>query len=328
MGCFRMNPMLLASDDTFHHVRDSHMFELPFGYNLAIPELFDYQPTKFMVLQLVAFFLVLFIFRGLSRRVASGQPVRGRWWNFWETLALYIRDDMVRPIIGDPDAHHDNHGHGEAEHLKEVEKDVTGHDEIAAEKHGADMMHISDHTLSVEVGHPADKYLPFVWSCFFYVLISNLLGAIPSLGTATGSISVTLALAVTVFLAVIYYGSKKAGFVGFVLNQAPSMDLPGVLKYIIVPAIWIIEVFGLFIKHFVLAVRLFANIMAGHTVLSVILGFIAMAADAGAIWYLVTPASILGQVGIGLLELFVAFLQAYVFAIMTTLFISAGVNAH
>lgn len=337
--------MLLAAEDqgsdTFHHVRDANGFELPFQDQLLeIPSIFGFQITKFMLLQVIAFVIVVWIFRGLASRVASGEPVKGRWWNFWETLALFIRDEMVRPIIGDPDAHHHDHGavdHGpnhhdepyEANaHLKELEKAVTGHDESFT-KHGPDLVHMADDlTLSVDVGHPADKYLPFVWTCFFYILISNLLGAIPSLGTATSNLNVTGALALWVLLAVIYFGAQRAGFVGFWKNQAPSMDLPGVMGYIIVPVIWTIEVVGLFIKHAVLAVRLFANIMGGHTVLAVILSFIAVAADQGAMWYVITPASLLGQLAIGLLELFVAFVQAYVFSIMATLFISAAVNPH
>lgn len=78
----------------------------------------------------------------------------------------------------------------------------------------------------------------------------------------------------------------------------------------------------------VLAVRLFANMMAGHTVLGVILGFIAQTADYGFLWYAVTPVSIVAQVFIGLLELFVAFLQAYVFAFLASLFIGTAVNPH
>jgi F-type H+-transporting ATPase subunit a len=90
-----------------------------------------------------------------------------------------------------------------------------------------------------------------------------------------------------------------------------------------------IEIFGFFIKHSVLAVRLFANIMGGHTVIAVILGFIAQAAHSGfAIWGLVTVGSIVGQVFIGCLELFVAFLQAYVFAFLATIFIAGAVHKH
>jgi F-type H+-transporting ATPase subunit a len=91
--------------------------------------------------------------------------------------------------------------------------------------------------------------------------------------------------------------------------------------------LFVIEVFGLFIKHAVLAVRLFANIMGGHTVIGVMLAFIAAVSHSG-IWFLVTPASIAGQIGVGLLELFVAFLQAYVFAFLATIFIGMGSHPH
>jgi F-type H+-transporting ATPase subunit a len=104
------------------------------------------------------------------------------------------------------------------------------------------------------------------------------------------------------------------------------MDLPPLIAVVLLPVIWLIEAGGLLIKHGVLAVRLFANIMAGHTVLGVFLGFIALAN--GPLWGIVMPASIFGQVAIGMLELFVAFLQAYVFSLLASLFISAAVNPH
>ena len=89
---------------------------------------------------------------------------------------------------------------------------------------------------------------------------------------------------------------------------------------------FVIELLGLFIKHFVLAVRLFANMLAGHIVLTVILGFATTAV--GAISYLVIPASVLGAVAISLLELFVAFLQAYVFTFLASLFIGSASHPH
>lgn len=180
--------------------------------------------------------------------------------------------------------------------------------------------------VAVDVSHPADKYLPYVWSVFFYILFCNLLGAIPLLGSPTADINVTGVLAFVTFLHVAYFGSQKSGFAGFLKSLVPHMDLPGPIAVILLPLIWLIEAGGLLIKHGVLAVRLFANIMAGHTVLGVFLGFIAVVD--GFLWGLVTPASILAQVGVGLLELFVAFLQAYVFALLTSLFISAAVNPH
>ena len=300
------------SDDTFHHVRDFPYFELPFGVKLKLPAVhdvipsadghwWDFQLTKYMVLQVAAAVIVFVIFRGLVKRVNSSGPVRGRWWNFWEMLAVFVRDEIVRPTIGTGDHGHDDHGDHSAE---------------AKAHHAAE-----------ESGHPADKYLPFIWSCFFYVLICNLLGAFPWMGSPNAEINVTGVLAVVTLGVVITAGVKQSGPVGFWMSLAPSMDMNIGLKAVLVPVIWVIELIGFLIKHGVLAVRLFANIMAGHTVIAVILGFIAMHMHHG-LFYAVMPASILGQVAIGMLELFVSFLQAYIFAFLATLFLSAAVNPH
>ena len=310
--------MAAGHTDVFHHVRDFPFFELPetlqlgapiydaaghkIAFGVQLPEIAGLQITKFMVLQVVAGLLTLLIFRGLVRRARSGEPVQGRWWNFWETLALFIRDEVVRPTIGTG-----HHGH---------EDDHDGSAVASQGDHGA-----------VAAAHPADVYLPFVWSCFFYVLFCNLLGAIPFLGSATGEINVTGALALTALGATIVYGSKEMGVGGFWLNLVPGMDVPQFMKYFLVPMIWVIELMGLLIKHSVLCVRLFANIMAGHTVVGVILSFIALVTHSW-LFYLVLPSSILGQVGIGLLELFVAFLQAYIFAFLATLFIGMATHPH
>ena len=110
------------------------------------------------------------------------------------------------------------------------------------------------------------------------------------------------------------------------MGIVPHLDVPWWLK----PPLWglmfVIEVAGLLIRHVVLAVRLFANMMAGHIVLAVILGFILVAH--GPIAYLVTPASMLGVVTLSLLELFVAFLQAYIFTFLSALFIGSAVHPH
>ncbi len=280
---------------------------------LTLPKILGFQITKYMVLQVVAGLLALLIFRGLAARVRDGQPARGRWWNFWEALALYIRDEVVRPAVGVPHHDHEDHGHTAHHPL---------HEHPAPPAPG-------DHAAAVDVTHPADKFLPFVWSLFFYVLFCNLLGAIPFLGSPTADMSTTGVLAVFVLGMVVVAGVQRSGFAGFLKSLVPSMDLPGVIGYILIPVIWVIEAIGLLIKHFVLAVRLYANMLAGHTVLGVILGFIAASADLDyGLWYLVTPASVIGQVLIGLLELFVAFLQAYVFAFLASLFIGAAVNPH
>ncbi len=338
---------MAGHSDTFHHVRDSIFFEVPRALTssqtydseqsvpwyvtdalhlhhpslgevnkemqgkILIPQPFagesaehaGFLLTKFMVLQVVAVVLVSWIAVGLAKRVQGGRPVTGRWWNFWETLALYLRDNVVRPTIGTGHHGHDDHGPGHDDH---------GHAHAV-----------------VQMGHPADKYLPFIWSCFFYVLICNLLGAIPWLGSPTGEINVTGVLAVCAFGATVIYGSTELGFGGFWKALCPSMDVPGAMRPLLIPMIWAIELLGLFIKHGVLAVRLFANIMAGHTVIAVFLGFIAAPGIIdSALFYIVTPSSIAGQVGVGMLELFVAFLQAYIFAFLATLFIGMAVHPH
>ncbi|MCA9077703.1 MAG: F0F1 ATP synthase subunit A [Planctomycetaceae bacterium] len=316
--------MLFAEHGTFHHVYDFPYFELPFVDPVALPAPFGFQLTKFMVLQAVAALLVIFIFRGLARRVRTGDTASGWWWNFWELLAVYVRDEVVRPIIGDPHAHHGHGDHDDHAH-PEYDEPLHGHQHPYKEALTAEVRGLSSG--NIHGGHPADAYAPFIWSCFFYILVCNLLGAVPWLGSATGSISVTIALALVAFGATFMYGVKQSGLVGFWTSLVPDIDAPGPLKMMLIPMIFGIEVLGLFIKHAVLAVRLFANIMGGHTVLGVILGFIAMAAHSG-MWYLVTPASILGQIGVGLLELLVAFIQAYVFAFLATIFVGMSLSPH
>ena len=121
-------------------------------------------------------------------------------------------------------------------------------------------------------------------------------------------------------------GVREQGPVKYWLSLVPHMDVPIVLKPFLWVLMFVIEIAGLLIRHVVLAVRLFANMMAGHIVLAVILGFIAQAA--GIFVYLVTPASIAGVVALSLLELFVAFLQAYIFTFLSALFIGTAVHPH
>lgn len=175
-------------------------------------------------------------------------------------------------------------------------------------------------------GHGADAFLPFLWTMFFFVLVCNLLGMVPGGASATGNINVTGVLALLTLGAVITAGVREQGPVKYWLSLVPRMDVPIVLKPILWVLMFVIEVAGLLIRHVVLAVRLFANMMAGHIVLAVILGFIAQAA--GIFVLLVTPASIAGVVALSLLELFVAFLQAYIFTFLSALFIGTAVHPH
>ena len=175
--------------------------------------------------------------------------------------------------------------------------------------------------------HDAHKFVPLLWTIFMFVLFCNLFGMLPWVGAPTSSFSVTLALAAVTFATVIVAGSIRFGILGFWKNQVPSMGLPMALAIPIVPMLFAIEVLGLFIKHAVLGVRLLANMVAGHLVLLAIMG-LAVAAAASSTWPITASISIVGSALFSLLELFVAFLQAYVFTFLSALFIGAAVHHH
>lgn len=184
--------------------------------------------------------------------------------------------------------------------------------------------------------HYAHKYLPFLWTAFFFVLGCNLMGMLPWLGSPTASFGVTTALAFsTLLVVVVWAGMKKWGFFGFFKNLVPTIDLPAYLfplKVIIVGMLFLIELLGLVIKHAVLAIRLLANMVAGHLVLVSIM-FIAFELHnvqqmSGNSWYIAAPISILGVTALSLLEIFVAFLQAYVFTFLSALFIDSVLHHH
>lgn len=175
--------------------------------------------------------------------------------------------------------------------------------------------------------HDGDKFLPFLLTLFFFILGCNLTGMIPWLGAPTGVMATTAALAFCTFVVVVGSGMMRLGPIGFLKAQVPHMDLPLPLALILKPAIFLLEVAGLLIKHAVLAIRLLANMMAGHVVLAVLVAFIA--ATGGTLLFAgVMPVSVLGAVAFSLLELFVAFLQAYVFVFLAALFIGAAVHPH
>ena len=182
-----------------------------------------------------------------------------------------------------------------------------------------------DLPMVAEAGYPG--FDVFLWTAFFFVLFCNLLGLVPWAGSPTGSISVTAVLALITFGTVVGAGVKQFGPVKFWLGLAPHMELPLVLAVWLKPMILAIEILGLVIKHTILAVRLLANMFAGHLVVAVVLCFLLETAGKW-IWFGVAPASIIGAVGLNLLELLVAFLQAYIFAFLSALFIGMAVHQH
>lgn len=176
-------------------------------------------------------------------------------------------------------------------------------------------------------GREADRYIPLMWTFFFFILTLNLLGLIPFMGSPTGALGCTAALAVLAFAVVIGSGVKKMGVLGYLKAQAPHIDLPLPMAIMMIPGIWLIEVFSLLIKHMVLAVRLFANMFAGHLVLAAFVAFIAVSWGS---WlkFGIVPTVICSSVMISLLELAVAFIQAYVFTFLTALFIGSALHPH
>ena len=177
--------------------------------------------------------------------------------------------------------------------------------------------------------HDADRFVPLLLSLFFFVLGCNLMGMLPWLGAPTGEWGTTLALACVTFATVVVSGMIRFGPIGFFLNQVPSMDLPWFMAVVIKPMILVIEILGLCIKHLVLSVRLLANMVAGHIVLLAIMGLAFSVEGAESPFWLPTAfISIVASTLISCLELFVAFLQAYVFTFLSALFIGAAIHHH
>jgi len=260
--------------------------------------------SKYMIIELVVAAAMLAIFTWVASRLRSGAAPKGPVLNLFEAMLLFIRDNIARPAI-------DDHGHGHDDH-------EVGHHESQAHGHG-----------HAAVAHAGDRFVPLLWTLFFFVLGCNLMGMVPWAGSPTASFSVTLALAGVTFATVVVAGMLKFGVLGFFGNQVPSMDLPLPLAIVLKPMIFAIEMLGLCIKHLILAVRLLANMVAGHLVLLGIMGLISAAASYSmGLWATVTGISVVSSALFSVLELFVAFLQAYIFTFLSALFIGASVHQH
>jgi len=272
------------------HVKDSAHFHLTDtlfgGISIDLPSfnLFGYhfQVTKFMVMELLAAVLAVAIFVPLCRRAARGELPKGPFWNAFESLLTFVREQIAKPSIGD---------------------------------------------------HDADHYVPFLWTMFIFILFCNLLGMFPFLGSPTASVKVTAALAVCSFVMMHGAPIAKHGLIHYLKSTWPHIEIGDnvVAKFFglfLSAAIWAIEMFGTVIKSFVLAVRLFANMFAGHMVLASLLLFIVIVGQGGLnlLWGVVTFSSVAGVVALSLLELFVAFLQAYVFVFLTALFMGMALH--
>jgi F-type H+-transporting ATPase subunit a len=175
--------------------------------------------------------------------------------------------------------------------------------------------------------HDADRFVPFLWTLFLFILFNNLLGIFPFGGSATASIYVTGALALVVFFAIHVSAIAKMGVGHYIGSFWPHIDMHWAMGLPIKGLIFIIEIIGVLVRNGVLAVRLFANMFAGHMVLATILIFIYVARNAHpALWGAISITSALGIVALSLLEIFVAFLQAYIFVFLTALFMGMAMH--
>ena len=164
------------------------------------------------------------------------------------------------------------------------------------------------------------KFFPFVFSLFMFVLIANMFGMIPFFFTVTSHIIITFALAMLVFLVVIAYGFYRNGF-KFLKLFVPA-GVPAYVLPIVVP----IEVVSFLSRPISLSVRLFANILAGHITLKVFAGFIVSLGSLGALGFLGASLPLIMTVAITALEFLVAALQAYVFAVLTSMYINDAIH--
>ena len=163
------------------------------------------------------------------------------------------------------------------------------------------------------------RFFPMVFSLFMFVLLSNLIGLIPYTFTVTSHIIVTFALAAIVILTVILYGFYRNGL------HFLHLFVPSGVSPILLPLLVLIEVISFISRPISLSVRLFANMLAGHITLKVFAGFVVMLLGAGS-WAVISPLPFLFMVGLMALELLVAFLQAYVFAMLTCMYLNDALH--
>jgi F-type H+-transporting ATPase subunit a len=175
-------------------------------------------------------------------------------------------------------------------------------------------------TLQSSSGKEGMKFLPFVFTLFMFILTANVIGLIPYTFTVTSHIIITAALAMTVFLTVVVYGFYKNGLKFF------RLFVPSGIPIYILPLIVVIEVLSFVSRPISHSVRLFANILAGHITLKVFASFVTLVGGLGVFGWIgaVLPLSLV--VAITALEVLVAFLQAYVFAILTCIYLNDAIH--
>ena len=192
------------------------------------------------------------------------------------------------------------------------------------------LLMVRDQIARPNLGDKTEQFLPFLWTMFSMVLTINLIGMLPAplFGCANACIAVTAAWAIFTLIFILINGIGTSGLVGWLKGFWIPIDVP-VLGPVISALLFVIEFVGVFLRIGVLALRLFANMLGGHITLSLLITFILMAAKIS-LWHHVGigVASLLGAYVLSFLELFVAFLQAFVFTILSAVFIGTAVHSH
>jgi F-type H+-transporting ATPase subunit a len=270
-----VSPVLALSINPLEHVKDSALFEGLGGSLERIGEgLAYYGVTKQVFLFVLAGVITVALFLWQARRAQRETLPRG-FANFIETVMLFVRDQMVRPFMGES----------------------------------------------------GDRYLPMIWSFFFFIAISNLLGMVPLFdflghggNTPTGSLWLTASLAICSFVLYHGLGIKEQGFLHYLKNLFPRV--PWLIYIVIIP----VEILAHIVRPCALAIRLFANMLAGHTMIATIIGFTAVWVNWLHWGAAISLVSFLGCVALTFLELLVAIIQAFVFTFLTTVFLAGAVH--
>lgn len=175
---------------------------------------------------------------------------------------------------------------------------------------------VRDEIAKSTIGKGYEKFVPYLLTIFFFILFGNFLGLLPWSATFTSNIGATASLAICSFFMIQIGGIRQNGFFGYFKGLIPP-GIPPVLLVLMIP----VEILGLFTKPFALAIRLFANMIAGHFVILALIGLIFFMGTV-----LVAPGAILFAIFIYLLEILVALIQAYIFTILTSMFIGMAVH--
>lgn len=180
------------------------------------------------------------------------------------------------------------------------------------------ILFIRDEIAIPNIGHHGSRYVPYLLTTFLFILVCNLLGLVPYGSTATGNISVTAGLAGLAFVMIQWAGIREYGLLKHLQHLVPQ-GVPVWLAPIMIP----VELIGMLAKPFALCIRLFANMMGGHVVILSLLGLIFILETV-----YVVPVAVGFTLFIMMLELLVALIQAYIFTMLTSLFIGMSVHPH